>query len=370
MVVCAEYVWLDGAVPTQQLRSKMRVLPLASGSTPTLKDLPEWGFDGSSTNQSPGDNSDLVLRPVTVAKDPLRGSDSYLVMCEVFHPDGSAHATNHRALLRKLLDDGAATHKPWMGFEQEYTLYQNGRPLGFLSNGFPPPQGPYYCGVGADRIYGRQIVEAHTKACLEAGLMLYGINGEVMPGQWEFQIGYRGLETESADPLTVSDHLWLGRWLLHRVCEGHGVTVSLEPKPVAGDWNGAGAHTNFSTQETRDKATGWATIKAFAQALSTRHEEHVAEYGAGLSMRLTGEHETCDINTFKMGERDRGASIRIPETVIENQCGYIEDRRPGANCDPYRVATQLLTTYVAMGKGTKAGTATKAATATQPSAMA
>lgn len=348
MVVCAEYLWLDGAEPTQQLRSKMRVLPFAAGTTLAVSDLPDWGYDGSSTNQSPGDNSDLVLKPVTMVKDPLRKSEGYLVMCEVFHPDGKAHATNHRAVLRKLLADGAQAHEPWMGFEQEYTLYHCGRPMGFPEEGFPPPQGPYYCGVGADRIFGRELVEEHTQACLDAGLMLYGINGEVMPGQWEYQIGYRGVETESADPLTVSDHLWMARWLLGRLGEARSITVNLDPKPVAGDWNGAGAHTNFSTKETRDKATGWATIEAFTAALSKRHNEHVAEYGAGLSHRLTGAHETCDINTFKAGERDRGASIRIPEIVIENQCGYIEDRRPGANCDPYRVATQLLTSYMTM----------------------
>lgn len=340
MFSCAEYIWLDGAKPTNMLRSKTKIVEIHGEAS--LNDFPMWGYDGSSTYQAPGDKSDLVLKPVSFVDDPIRGPGHYLVMCEVFHIDGQPVPSNTRALLRNRLDDNQAKLEPWIGFEQEYTLFKDDRPLGWPEASLPAPQGPYYCGVGAGRVFGREIAEEHMALCLEANLMFFGINAEVMPSQWEFQIGFRGVKEESADPLTCSDHLWIGRWLLHRVAEEHGVTVSFANKPVKGDWNGAGAHTNFSTRAMRDPKTGWATIENFVERLSARHKQHIENYGAGLEERLTGRHETCDINTFRAGPNDRGASVRIPNDVAVKKCGYIEDRRPGANCDPYVVSALLI----------------------------
>jgi glutamine synthetase len=283
---------------------------------------------------------------VRVVPDPIRGGRNVLVLCEVLYSDGTPHETNTRARLRDVLDAGAAAAEPYFGFEQEYALVSEGRPLGFPADGYPAPQGPYYCSVGADVAFGRAIVEAHTKACLDAGLMLYGINGEVMPGQWEFQIGYRGKET--ADPLIVADHLWLARWLLNRIAESQGVSASFDQKPVKGDWNGSGKHTNFSTKAMRDPATGLAAIEAAVASLSTRHAEHIAVYGHGIEDRLTGAHETCSIHEFKSGVADRGCSIRIPRHVAAIGFGYLEDRRPGANADPYEVAARILETVCAL----------------------
>lgn len=344
MVTHAEYIWLDNAKPTKSLRSKTRILMFNKKSKPQITDFPEWTFDGSSTYQAPGDKSDLVLKPVTFVNDPIRGDNSFLVMCEVYHRDGTPVVSNTRALLREQLRKAHKDLDPWIGFEQEYTLFANNRPLGWPSSGFPEPQGPYYCGIGTDRSFGRPIVEEHMRLCLDAGLLFFGINAEVMPSQWEFQIGHRGFPNEKADPLTACDHLWLGRWLLHRVAEHYGVVVSLDNKPVKGDWNGAGAHVNFSTKDMRDKKQGWQTIERFIEALKGRHKQHIAGYGHGLEERLTGHHETCDINTFRSGLSDRGASIRIPHGVAVDNCGYIEDRRPGANCDPYIVAALLIET--------------------------
>lgn len=344
MFMRAEYIWLDGSKPTKQLRSKTRILQLEPNRSYQLSDFPDWGFDGSSTYQAPGKDSDLTLRPVNFVRDPIRGEPNVLVMCEVLNYDGSPHVSNTRAILRKEMDGGGREHGVLVGIEQEYTLFQNGRPFEWPENGFPSPQGPYYCAVGAQNIFGRHLVEAHTEACIDAGIMIFGTNAEVMPSQWEFQIGYRAAKDESADPLNVSDHLWFARWLLQRLGEDFGIEISLDCKPIKGDWNGAGAHTNFSTKEMRDPKTGWQAILALVDALSKNHASHIAVYGEGLAERLTGHHETCDINTFRMGERDRGASIRIPEDVSRKRCGYIEDRRPGANCDPYLVCAQLLKT--------------------------
>ena len=338
----AEYIWLDGAVPTRSIRSKARVVDL--GANPEIEDFPEWGFDGSSTNQASGNDSDCILQPVYFVKDSIRGQGNYLVACEVNNPDGTPHESNSRAQLRDVLDAGADAQDPWFGFEQEYTLFKDRTPLGWPKHGYPGPQGPYYCGVGSEEIFGREVAEEHAQLCLDAGMMFYGINAEVMPGQWEFQIGFRGDPKEAASALRITDEMLIARWLLYRVGEEFGISVSFENKPVKGDWNGAGMHTNVSTNDTRDKTKGKAAIEAAVEALGKKHKEHIVLYGAGLADRLTGLHETCDINTFRAGEADRGCSIRIPKPVALKDYGYFEDRRPGANSDPYLVAARICAT--------------------------
>jgi len=338
MALIAEYIWVDGTAPTALVRSKTKVIP---GSHPevSLELFPKWAFDGSSTNQAPGGDSDRILLPVCFVPDPIRGEDAWLVLCEVFEPDGSPHKSNKRALLRQVMDKGARETQPWIAFEQEYTFFEGSKPLGFpQERRFPAPQGPYYCGVGADEVYGREVVEEHLKVCLVAGIELTGINAEVMPGQWEFQCGGPGV-----DPLTASDHLWLARWLLYRVGEDYGISATLDPKPVPGDWNGAGMHTNYSTAAMRTDG-GQAVIEKACMRLGERREEHLAVYGHGNEGRLTGAHETCSYRDFKYGIADRTASIRIPRMVAEEGRGYLEDRRPAANADPYEVCTVLLKT--------------------------
>ncbi len=326
MTYKAEYLWLDGTEPTAKLRSKTKILPDGA-------ELPIWGFDGSSTNQAPGSNSDCVLQPVFSCPDPLRGGDDKLVLCEVLLTDMTPHLSNTRAELRPVAER-FASQEPWFGIEQEYTFFKNGRPLGFPFGGFPAPQGGYYCGVGSDEVFGRDVVEAHLDACLEAGLSISGINAEVMPGQWEFQVG-------PLAPLEVSDQLWVARWLLYRVAEDFEISATLDPKPVKGDWNGAGAHTNFSTKAMRES---YPPVIEACEALGKRATDHVAVYGADIEHRLTGLHETAPWTEFNYGVSNRGASVRIPWQVEVDLKGYIEDRRPNANCDPYQVTRLIVDT--------------------------
>ncbi len=323
----AEYIWIDGTEPTALLRSKTKII--ADGEEPGI-----WGFDGSSTNQAPGNNSDCVLQPVYVCHDPVRGGDNVLVMNEVLLPDMSPHPSNTRRACAEVAEK-YAKHEPWFGIEQEYTFLSDGRPLGWPISGYPGPQGPYYCGVGSDEIWGREVVEAHTTACLDAGIAISGTNAEVMMGQWEFQVGPVG-------PLEVSDQLWVARWLLYRVGEEFDIVATLDPKPIAGDWNGAGAHTNFSTKSMRES---YEPIVKGAEALGKNHDEHITNYGAGVDLRLTGLHETAPWTDYSYGVSDRGASVRIPWQTARDQKGYLEDRRPNANMDPY-VVTRLITNTV------------------------
>jgi glutamine synthetase len=333
----AEYLWIDGSEPTREVRSKTKVL--ADGDEPGI-----WGFDGSSTNQATGDKSDVVLRPVFSCPDPIRKGNDVLVLCEtLLAADMSPHPTNTRhtavAMLEKFKDQ-----EPWFGMEQEYTLLdRKGWPAGFPPGGFPGPQGPYYCGVGALKIHGRELIEAHTTACMEAGLSISGTNAEVMPGQWEFQIG-------PLDTVAVGDQLWVARYLLFRLAEGHDVEVSIDPKPMKGDWNGAGMHTNFSTKAMREGPYELITAACEAMGAEGKPEEHIAGYGWGIEDRLTGAHETQHFSQFSYAVSDRGASIRIPWQVEKEGKGYIEDRRPNANADPY-VLTTLITNTVCSALG-------------------
>jgi glutamine synthetase len=319
----AEYIWIDGTQPTPKLRSKTKIVE--NGKEP-----PIWGFDGSSTNQAPGDRYDCVLQPVFVCPDPIRKGENKLVLCEVLLPNMEPHPTNTRAACADAAKQ-YASDQYLFGLEQEYTFFEGARPLGFPDKGFPAPQGGYYCGVGADEVFGRPVVEAHLDACLEAGLTIAGINAEVMPGQWEFQVGPSGAPK-------AADELWVARWLLYRVGEDFGISATLFPKPVRGDWNGAGCHTNFSTAAMRSSYQ--PNIDA-AEALRGRHDLHIENYGAGIEDRLTGLHETASYKQFSYGVSDRGASVRIPWQVEVEGKGYIEDRRPCANMDPY-VVTRLI----------------------------
>lgn len=323
-----EYIWLDGYTPDANLRSKTKVLTLDNFDG-NPESLPVWSFDGSSTQQAEGHFSDCLLKPVRVVPDPGR-KNAFLVLAEVLNPDGTPHASNTRS---RFEDDATF----WFGFEQEYTLMKNGKPLGFPEKGFPDPQGRYYCSVGYPHNSGRQIVEEHLDQCLDAGLSVTGINAEVMLGQWEYQLFGKGAK-RAADDLQIS------RYLLMRVAEAHQVEIELHPKPVQGDWNGSGMHTNFSNDAMREVG-GEELMKGICEAFRGVHEAHIAVYGSSNNMRLTGLHETQNIDTFSYGVSDRGASIRIPVSVpMDDWKGYLEDRRPASNADPYLVAARIIQT--------------------------
>ena len=320
-----EYLWLDGCTPTQ-IRHKTKVVKEFGKK----EEAPIWGFDGSSTEQADGNSSDCVLKPVRVYPNPLE-TNSSIVLCEVWNVDDTPHESNTRRLLEETITDDI---DEWVGFEQEYTLYDldTSKPLGWPDIGEPPPQGDYYCG----RNIGEKVSREHLNACIDAGISICGTNAEVMLGQWEYQIGAGG-------SLHMSDDLWVARWLLERICENHNLSVSLHPKPKEGDWNGAGCHTNFSTKEMREDGGYQHIIKA-CEKLSENPKNHIDAYGIDNEKRLTGLHETCSITEFRYGVSDRGASIRIPWQVERDKKGYLEDRRPASNCDPYIVSQKLIQT--------------------------
>ena len=325
-----EYIWLDGYRPTQSLRSKTRIEKDFSGK---LEDCPVWNFDGSSTEQAAGNASDCLLKPVAIFPDPVR-KDAYLLMTEVVNADGSVHESNGRALI----DDD--DDEFWFGFEQEYFLWNTNTnlPPGFPPGGFPPPQGPYYCSVGGKFAYGREVIEEHLDACIEAGINVEGINAEVAAGQWEFQVFAKGAAR-------AGDEVWVARYLLERIAEDHGYSINWHPKPLgATDWNGSGMHANFSNEAMRTSGKE-ETFTKICEQFGRNIERHISVYGAHNEQRLTGKHETQSIDQFSYGVSDRGASIRIPINTVEaGWKGRLEDRRPASNADPYKVAAAIVKT--------------------------
>lgn len=326
-----EYIWLDGYEPSPNLRSKTKIVDFEPKKA---EDCPIWGFDGSSTQQAEGHDSDCMLHPVALYPDSGR-RNGFLVMCEVHLPkDKGPHPSNTRALISDN-DNGL-----WLGFEQEYFLMEDGRPLGFPTEGYPAPQGKYYTGVGYENVgaIARTLVEEHIDIVHDAGINLEGINAEVAKGQWEFQIFAKGAKK-------ACDDVWVARYLLMRCAEKYGITVELHCKPIRGDWNGSGMHSNFSTTYMRDKG-GKAYFDKLMAAFEKYKDEHIAEYGPDNHLRLTGLHETQSIDKFNYGVANRGASLRIPHSFVANDAyrGYIEDRRPNSQADPYRVAARLLKT--------------------------
>ena len=327
-----EYVWLDGYKPEQSLRSKVKVDDYAE----------VWAFDGSSTQQATGGESDCILRPVSEYKtiDRIRadatrtapGLEGTYVMCEVLDADHNPHKTN----TRNCRDRITIEDEWWFGFEQEYFMYKDGRPLGWPEKGKPRAQGDYYCGVGEGNVIGREIVDRHTEACMNANIGITGTNAEVALGQWEFQVLGKGIK--------AGDDLWMARYILIKIAEKHGVTINLSPKPQKGDWNGSGMHTNFSNNEMRNRGS-LELHQTLCEKLKKVHKKAIKEYGSDNDQRLTGKHETQSIKKFSYGISDRGASIRIPIFTVDNDWnGYLEDRRPAANADPYRIMRHIVET--------------------------
>ena len=319
MKTVLEYVWLDA---NEKLRSKIKV---AEGNISTLDEVPIWSYDGSSTDQAPGDHSDVTLTPVKLYPNPFI-FDALLVMC----------STEKREAIT--FDD---SDDYWFGFEQEYFITNGtGKPLGW-ANGEPGPQGPYYCGIGASKVAGRHVVSDHMTKCIDANIDITGTNAEVALGQWEYQVFSKGAKN-------AGDDLWMSRYILERVAEEHGYDINIQHKPIEGDWNGSGMHTNFSTNEMRNNASK-KIYDGILQKLDQNHAIHIEVYGKDNDQRLTGLHETASIDQFSYGEGDRGASVRIPPETVESNytTGYLEDRRPASNANPYDITKVIIDTIIA-----------------------
>ncbi|XP_070771494.1 glutamine synthetase-like [Enoplosus armatus] len=322
------YIWTDKA--GEDLQCKTRTLD----KEPTgIRDIPEW-----SATWMNGNLIEVTLVPVRMFRDPFTLDPNKLVLCEVLDSNLVDIGGNQRSQCAKVMED-VKEFQPWFGMEQEYTLFGlDGQPFGW------PPQGCLFngvnCAVGINKVFGRDICICHYRACLYAGVKICGTNAESLASQWEFQVGPgEGIET--------GDHLWVARYILHRVCEDFGVVASLEAKPFKGNDGASGCHTNFSTEAMRSEG-GLQFIEEAIRRLSKRHSQHLRVYdphdGADNMSRLTGQSFTSSFHVFSTATACRNVSVRIPGHVNRRGCGYFEDRRPAANCDPYLVMRALVET--------------------------
>ena len=396
MPILAEYVWCDG---NGIFRSKSRVLyenplyytdmlttspklhagrgigspgvaqgcargKIKSSDMGVLVDIyPEWSYDGSSTGEASGKDSEVLLKPVAVYVDPFKHNCvATLVLCDTYNADTNEPLpTTHRPWANKLFNSkmgrggrgrskkrnqSRPTHAPWFGIEQEFFIMtQNSDnptknsniPIGWKTDA--NTQGQYYCSVGSNNAFGRHIVEEAYLLAIHAGINVTGMNAEVAPGQWEIQVLGIGI--------AAGDYLQILRYILQRVGEKHGVQINISPKPVSGDWNGSGAHCNFSTKNMRNGTDGKEGIEYILDAigkLESKHKEHMEVYGEGNRLRCSGLHETASYDTFSYGVANRGASIRIPRSTHSERKGYLEDRRPAANVNPYLLIGNIFNT--------------------------
>ena len=335
--IIVDYVWIGGK---GELRSKTRVIHDSSlfSRIITLQDIPDWNYDGSSTGQAEGNASEIFIKPRRLFKCPFRigGPRSYIVMCDTYTPDNKPALYNNRNSAKEIFDK-YSDQKSWFGLEQEYFIYdvETNKPIGF-DNIITKNQ--FYCGVGRRNIFGRELSDSHMIHCLMAGIKISGTNAEVSPGQWEYQIG-------PVEGIDAADQLWISRYILEKLSEQYGVYVSFHPKPIMGDWNGSGCHTNFSTEAMRSEG-GYDLIISCMDKLANKHKEHMEIYGDDNDIRMSGFHETSAYDTFTYGIGTRGSSVRIPNETISNGKGYFEDRRPASNMDPYLVTSKLLETIM------------------------
>ena len=330
LIVVCEYLWIGGE---GEHRSKTRVCKIAEVYLYGNLIIPDWNYDGSSTKQATSDgNTEVVLKPHSIYIDPFRKVSKtvcYIVLCDTYTTDGIYLPTNYRYDANKLFNT-KLDEVPWFGIEQEYFLVFNSTES---ENRLPVQDGKHYCGHSS-RLE-RTIVDEHLSACLYAGLTISGINAEVSEDQWEFQIG-------PCVGIQAADQLIIARYLLERICELHNVNVNYSPKPYQ-NINGSGCHINFSTESMRSIG-GLKIIESCMPKLLKKHKEHIAVYGEHNDLRLTGKHETADLNEFSFGVGTRNTSVRIPTQTAIDGYGYFEDRRPASNIDPYRATSILFKT--------------------------
>jgi glutamine synthetase len=339
--IIAEYIWYDCK---NNFRYKTRVLPMNCLHSIKLTDFPEWNYDGSSTGQATTYDSEIVLKPVYFCVDPFRtiaNTKCYLVLCNMYNKDNYPIENNIRSFASEIFNQQPDL-EPWFGIEQEYFIVDpiTNKPLGFPTTEEDKikTEGEFYCKMGVK--HGREFAEEHLKLCLIAGVKISGMNAEVAPGQWEYQIG-------PCEGINAADQLMISRFLLEQLADKMKLKISYEPKFVMGDCNGSGCHTNFSTKymrEGRNEASGIEFIYTAIEKLSKKHKEHMQIYGSGNEKRMTGKNETSDYNKFTYGIGTRNTSVRIGNNVLQCRCGYFEDRRPASNMNPYLVTAIIFQT--------------------------
>jgi len=333
----AEYIWIDAS---GNPRSKTKILDYDYDSPIALHFFPIWNFDGSSTGQANTDDSEVLLKPVRIYKDPFTKHHNVLILCETLNHDNTPHSTNTRRVAFDIFDKyNSRLLKPWFGIEQEFFLLEPDLSTPYKYNHLTFDsnfqQGEFYCSVGHNNARARDFLTDVENYCLYTNIGITGKNFEVAPSQMEVQV--MNQDIKAADDIVIL------RYILHRLSEKYKSVVDLSARPIDGNINASGCHVNFSTEPMRNNG-GYKIIVDAVHKLSLKHKEHIDIYGSDNHTRLTGNFETSSIDTFTSGVADRTASIRIPRNTLTYGKGYFEDRRPSSSCDPYLVTSKIFET--------------------------
>ena len=339
-----EYIWLD---VNNNFRSKVKIEKLKLGFQ--ASDLEIWNFDGSSTGQATGDDSEIFIKPYLILQSQTNtdiNDNYYYVFCECLNTDiKTPHKTNTRTNAFEFFNQPEVISiDPMFGIEQEFFVFKDGKPIVWKDE-MTAPQGDYYCGNGGKSILhsSRKFLDKVIDTLNRWGINTTGYNFEVAPGQMEIQICEKGI--------MAADYLIVLRFILTRYAEEYGWDIVLTPKPefLSGDkWNGSGCHVNFSTAEMRQttiQSISFDKTINLIQNMKESHSRDIMHFGSeNNKFRLGGKNETSSYDTFTYGVANRGSSIRIPRYFVNNLYGYIEDRRPGADMDPY-IVTKIICSY-------------------------
>ena len=322
-----EYVWLDS---NNKFCSKIRVFDILQS--------PVWNYDGSSTGQATTESSEITLFPVEWFKhplmEPIEGFTIYLIICATYDINNNPLPNNHFHLANEYFNINP-DEVPWFGLEQEYFFFKNNNILGMKPTLDIIKNKLYYCNTINQPILGEKVALEHMNACLKAGIIISGINAEVVCGQWEFQVG-------PCTGIQAGNHMMAARFLLEKIAIKEGLEIDYHPKPIS-RMNGSGCHVNFSTKKMRED-NGYEIILNAIQKLELNHENMMKDYGEYNNMRMTGKHETASYNKFTWGVGTRNTSVRIGNDTFKNKKGYFEDRRPASNIDPYLVTSLIYKT--------------------------
>lgn len=314
----AIYIWIGA---NNRLRWKIKTVPIDKRDMLKLKAYPWWNYDGSSTGQAEGENTEVRLKPVRVYPFPYKDDADVMILCETYNVDNTVHRDNERYHALERFKAGEYK-RPWFGNEVEYFIVKNGDNMNDLLTT------THYCGFDECRAHCKRVALEHYNACLNANLEISGMNAEVTRGQWEFQIG-------PCEAIKSGDHTYVALFLLIWVAEYHGCKVIVNESKPYENVNGSGCHINYSDIDTRFNDNANILVQKINK-LGERHDHHMSIYGDN-SKRLTGTHETSRPDVFSFGTGTRDTSVRVPTNTKK----YFEDRRPASNIDYYKVTSSI-----------------------------
>ena len=294
-------------------------------------------FNGLNTGQSVDtNNSDIYIRPVQRYNNPLikrtKELEPSIFVCELMLDENKSHSSNERNRSIKVLENYEDVN---MSFTLDFFVTKKNVPVAFLSNPPPSQQGIFYCGVGGDIAVGQECANDIFQNANRADLNVTQLSGGVAPSQWTIKL-------EGTAKVKLLDDLICLRYIIAKSAEKYGVTICFHPQLLKEEWNGSACLIEYSNDKMRtDKECNYIR-NTVIKNLDKTHAEYVSKCGEDNNRRLIGTNNTSKNDEFTSAVGKYDCSVRIPKLTNVRGHGSIEDRRPGANMDPYVVVPYLL----------------------------